>query len=180
MPQDASNEGTQVTGEPRFEKTISWQDPRPALAKLPTLAGIDYLRGMMAGELPGPPIASLMQMELVEVSEGSATFICTPDDSHFNPIGTVHGGYACTVLDSALGCAVQSTLPAGTGYTSIEIKINYLRPIMPSSAPLRAVGTVTKPGNRVAFADGVLIDATGKTVATATGSLLVFPIVAQA
>lgn len=75
---------------------------------------------------------------------------------------------------------MQTTLLAGTGYTSIEIKINYLRPIMPSSAPLRAIGTVTKPGNRVAFADGVLIDATGKTVATATGSLLVFPIAAQA
>lgn len=169
-----------MTGEPRREKTITWQDTRPALAKLPTLTGIDYLRGMMAGELPVPPIASLMQMELNEVAEGSATFVCTPDDSHFNPIGTVHGGYACTVLDSALGCAVQTTLPAGTGYTSIEIKINYLRPIMPSSAPLRAIGTVTKPGNRVAFADGALIDAAGKTVATATGSLLVFPIAAEA
>ncbi|MCA0377817.1 MAG: PaaI family thioesterase [Actinobacteria bacterium] len=169
-----------MTAEPQREKTVIWQDTKPALAKLPALAGIDYLRAMMAGELPGPPIASLMQMELTEVEEGSATFVCTPDESHFNPIGTVHGGYACTVLDSALGCAVQTTLPAGTGYTSIEIKINYLRPIMPSSAPLRAIGTVTKPGNRVAFADGVLIDAAGKTVATATGSLLVFPIGAQA
>ena len=121
-----------MTGKSRREKTVTWQDTGPALAKLPTLAGIDYLRGMMTGELPGPPIASLMQMELAEVDEGSATFVCTPDESHFNPIGTVHGGYACTVLDSALGCAVQTTLPAGTGYTSIEIKINYLRPIMPS------------------------------------------------
>ncbi len=80
------------------------------------------------------------------------------------------------MLDSALGCAVQTTLPAGIGYTSIEIKVNYLRPIMPSSAPLRAVGKVTKPGNRVAFADGELIDVNGKVVATATGALLVFPI----
>ena len=82
---------TQMTGEPIREKTITWQDTRPALAKLPTLAGIDYLRGMMAGELPGPPIASLMQMELAEIEDGSVTFVCTPDESHFNPIGTVHG-----------------------------------------------------------------------------------------
>lgn len=158
------------------EKTITWQDNGPSVVAMPTMSGIDYLQGMKDGELPAAPIASLMQMELTEIGPGEATFVCTPDASHFNPLGTVHGGYACTVLDSALGCAVQTTLPAGIGYTSIEIKVNYLRPIMPSSAPLRAVGKVTKPGNRVAFADGELIDANGKVVATATGALLVFPI----
>ncbi len=158
------------------EKTITWQDASPSLQQLPKLTGIDFLRKMMAGELAGPSISSTMQMHLTDVGEGTVTFECVPDESHFNPLGTIHGGYACTVLDSALGCAVQTTLPQGVGYTSIEIKINYLRPIMPDSAPLRAIGTVTKPGNRVAFADGELIDATGRVVATATGSLLVFAI----
>lgn len=143
---------------------------------MPTMTGIEYLRAMQSGELPGPPISSLMSMDIAEIEDGVVTFECTPDESHFNPIGAIHGGYACTVLDSTLGCAVQSTLPAGVGYTSIEIKVNFLRPIMPHSAPLRATGTVTKRGNRVAFADAVLVDVEGKTVATATGSLLVFPL----
>jgi uncharacterized protein (TIGR00369 family) len=88
----------------------------------------------------------------------------------------VHGGLVCTLLDSALGCAVQSTLSRGQGYTSIEIKVNYLRPVFAGSGPLTCSATVTKPGNRVAFADGVVTDGSGKTVATATGSLLVFAI----
>jgi uncharacterized protein (TIGR00369 family) len=143
---------------------------------MPTMSGLDYLRAMIAGELPPPPIASLMDMTLVEAAPGTATFICEPDESHYNPIGTVHGGLVCTLLDSALGCAVQTTLPQGQGYTSIEIKVNYLRPVLAGSGRLTCVATVTKPGNRVAFADGVVTDASGKTVATATGSLLVFPI----
>jgi uncharacterized protein (TIGR00369 family) len=143
---------------------------------MPTMSGLDYLLAMIAGELPPPPIASLMDMTLVEAAPGTATFICEPDESHYNPIGTVHGGLVCTLLDSALGCAVQTTLPQGQGYTSIEITVNYLRPVLAGSGRLTCVATVTKPGNRVAFADGVVTDASGKTVATATGSLLVFPI----
>ncbi|MFF2051556.1 PaaI family thioesterase [Leifsonia sp. NPDC058194] len=143
---------------------------------MPTLSGLDYLRAMIDGVLPPPPIASLMDMTLVEAAPGTATFVCEPDESHYNPIGTVHGGLVCTLLDSVLGCAVQTTLPQGQGYTSIEIKVNYLRPVLAGSGPLTCVGTVTKPGNRVAFADGVVTDASGKVVATATGSLLVFPI----
>jgi uncharacterized protein (TIGR00369 family) len=157
-------------------RTVQWDDPAPAVAVMPTMSGLDYLQAMIAGELPPPPIAALMRMTLVEADVGTATFVCEPDESHYNPIGTVHGGLVCTLLDSVLGCAVQSTLPQGQGYTSIEIKVNYLRPVLAGSGPLTCVGTVTKPGNRVAFADGVVTDGTGKTVATATGSLLVFPI----
>jgi uncharacterized protein (TIGR00369 family) len=158
------------------QRLVEWEDPAPGVAVMPTMSGLDYLRAMIAGELPPPPIASLMDMTLVEAAPGTATFICEPDESHYNPIGTVHGGLVCTLLDSALGCAVQTTLPQGQGYTSIEIKVNYLRPVLAGSGRLTCVATVTKPGNRVAFADGVVTDASGKTVATATGSLLVFPI----
>jgi len=157
-------------------RTVQWEDPAPAVTVMPTMSGLDYLRAMIAGELPPPPIANLMGMTLTEAETGRAVFVCEPDESHYNPIGTVHGGLVCTLLDSVLGCAVQSTLPQGQGYTSIEIKVNYLRPVLAGSGPLTCVGTVTKPGNRVAFADGVVTDGSGKTVATATGSLLVFPI----
>jgi uncharacterized protein (TIGR00369 family) len=157
-------------------RTVTWEDPAPGVVKMPGMSGLEYLRSMLRGELPPPPIAALMRMTLVAAEPGTATFVCEPDESHYNPIGTVHGGFLCTVLDSALGCAVQTTLPQGQGYTSIEINVNYLRPVYAHSGELTCTATVTKPGNRVAFADGVITDAAGKTVATATGSLLVFPI----
>jgi uncharacterized protein (TIGR00369 family) len=113
-------------------------------------------------------------MDVVEVGPGTVTFRCRPDESHYNPIGTVHGGLVCTLLDSALGCATHTTLPAGTGYTSIEIKVNYLRPVTVDSGPLICTGRVTKPGSRVAFAEGEVLDSRGRVVATASGSLLIF------
>ena len=115
-------------------------------------------------------------MDLVEVGPGTVTFRCQPDESHYNPIGMVHGGLVCTLLDSALGCATHTTLPAGTGYTSIEIKVNYLRPVTADSGPLICTGRVTKPGRRVTFAEGEVLDNQGKVVATASGSLLIFPL----
>ena len=157
-------------------RTVEWEDPAPGVAQMPTMTGLEYLRAMLSGELPPPPIMSLMRMTLTDAGPGTATFVCEPDESHYNPIGTVHGGLVCTLLDSALGCAVQSTLPQGQGYTSIGITVNYLRPVLAGGGPLTCVATVTKPGNRVAFADGVVTDGAGKVVATATGSLLVFPI----
>jgi uncharacterized protein (TIGR00369 family) len=157
-------------------RVIEWEDPASGVALMPTMSGIDYLKAWISGELPSPPIGAHMNLTLVDAQVGTATFVCDPDESHYNPIGTVHGGLVCTLLDSALGCAVQSTLAQGQGYTSIAITVNYLRPVFATGGPLTCVGTVTKPGNRVAFADGVVTDASGKVVATATGSLLVFPI----
>lgn len=158
------------------EMTIRWQDTAEALAVLPALSGIEYLRKMAAREVPGAPIAGHFDMGLVEVEPGTVTFTCQPNESHYNPIGAVHGGLVCTLLDSALGCATQTLLPAGVGYTSIEIKVNYLRPVTAASGPLRCIGRVTKPGRRVSFAEGEVVDNAGRTVATASGSLLIFPI----
>lgn len=158
------------------EKTITWQDPTDALDAMPGLSGIEYLRKMQAGELPGAPIAAHAAMRLAEVGEGTVTFVSEPDESHYNPIGAVHGGLVCTLLDSALGCAAHTTLPAGVGYTSIEIKINYLRPVTKESGPLTVNGRVTKPGRRVAFAEGEVLDKHGKVVATGSSSLLIFPL----
>jgi uncharacterized protein (TIGR00369 family) len=128
---------------------------------------------MQSGEVPAPPIARLMGFDLREVGEGEVTFVGTPDESVYNPIGMVHGGYVCTLLDSALGCAVHTTLPAGVAYTSIEIKVNYLRAVHVDAGELRIRGRVTKPGRRVAFADGDVRDASGKVLATAQSSLLI-------
>lgn len=146
------------------------------MAALPHLDGLEFLRRMASGELPGAPIASHMRMDLIEVGEGTVVFRCEPDASHYNPIGAVHGGVMCTVLDSALGCAAHSTLPAGMGYTSIDITVNYLRAVRADSGPLTCTGTVVKPGRRVVFAEAAMVDAAGRTVATASSSLLVFPI----
>ncbi|QDO88295.1 PaaI family thioesterase [Ornithinimicrobium ciconiae] len=160
------------------ETVVRWDDPAPGLTALPTMSGLDYLRKIASGELPGAPIAAHFRMDLVEVEEGTVTFTCQPDESHYNPIGTVHGGLVCTLLDSALGCATQTTLPAGVGYTSVEIKVNFLRAVSKDSGPLRCIGRVIKPGRRMAFAEGEVRDKDDKVVATASSSLLVFPLAA--
>lgn len=157
------------------EVLVTWTDPQRGLAELPGLSGLEFMKKIAAGELPGAPMASHLNMTLAEVEHGRASFRALPDESHYNPIGTVHGGYMCTLLDSALGCAVHTTLPVGTGYTSIEIKTNFLRPVSADSGPLNCTGRVVKSGRRVAFAEAEIVDAAGKTVATASGSLLIFP-----
>lgn len=157
-------------------KTVTWHDPMAGAAAAMRMSGLDYLRAMKDGTIPPPPIITLMNMDLGEVDEGRVEFRCSPDESHYNPIGRVHGGFVCTVLDSAAGCAVQSTLPAGVGYTSLDLTVSYLRGLHHDSGELLAVGTVVKPGRRVAFAEARVTDAQGRLVATATSTLLVFPL----
>ena len=159
-------------GEPR-SRTVSWHDPLAAAAAGRQLSGLEHIRAVLEGTLPPAPIAELFGFRIVAADVGEVTFTCTPDESAYNPIGTVHGGLVCTLLDSVLGCAVQTTLPQGTGYTSIEIKVNYLRAVHGDGGELTAHGWVTKPGRRVAFVDGDVRDAAGKVVATATGSCLI-------
>ena len=165
----------ETSGDAR-ERTIRWSDPGSGLAALARMTGLDFLRAIRDGELPAAPISSPMLMRLDEVDDGRVAFSCEPDESLYNPIGSVHGGVMCTLLDSALGCAAHSTLPAGIGYTSIEIKVNYLRPVQIGAGKLTAIGTVTKRGQRVIFADGEVLDAVGNVIATASSSLLVFPL----
>jgi uncharacterized protein (TIGR00369 family) len=157
-------------------KTIEWTEPEPLASALPAMSGLEFLRAIAAGELPQPPIMATMSCAAVMAEPGRVEFRCTPDGSHFNPIGTIHGGYACTVLDSAAACAGQTTLPAGSGYTSIDLHVAYLRPVLPQNGPFTAVGRVVKPGRRVIFTEAELVDATGAVVATATSSLLVLPL----
>lgn len=159
-------------GEPR-RREITWHDPIVGAQAGRALAGLDYLTAMIEGRLPPPPIAQTLGFTLARIGDGEVWFTCEPHESHYNPIGMVHGGLVCTLLDSAIGCAVHTQLAAGVGYTSIEIKVSYLRAVTPASGALTAHALVTKPGRRVAFADGDVRDASGVVVATASGSCLI-------
>ncbi|TQN37412.1 uncharacterized protein (TIGR00369 family) [Blastococcus colisei] len=162
-------------GTPR-SRTVEWHDPMITAAGALQRTGLETMQAIRDGVLPPPPIAMLMQMGITGLEEGRVEFTCEVDESVYNPIGVVHGGLVCTLLDTVAGCAVHTTLAAGVGYTSIELKVNYLRAVHATSGPLTAIGRVVKPGRRVAFADGEVLDAAGRTVATASSSLLVFAI----
>ncbi|MFC8177651.1 PaaI family thioesterase [Rhodococcus sp. NPDC057297] len=164
-----------LTEEHQRSQTFSWVSPREVLRQASKLSGSEVMQAVASGELPPPPIAVLMQFAPVEVSDGKVVFECTPSEAHYNPIGTVHGGLACTFLDTLVGCAAHTTLPAGVGYTSIDLNVSYLRNILDTSGPLIGTGTVTKRGSRVIFAEGSIVDKDGKLVATGTSSLLVIP-----
>jgi uncharacterized protein (TIGR00369 family) len=165
--------GNETWGPPR-SRTVSWHDPGLGIARGQAMPGIDYLKAMIANELPPPPIAALIQFDLVDAEPGKVVLTCQPDESVYNPSGGVHGGLVCTLLDSAAGLALHSTLPAGKGYTSIEIKVNYLKAVRLNTGPLTTTGTVVKSGSRVGFTEGVVTDTSGAVVATATSTLLVF------
>jgi uncharacterized protein (TIGR00369 family) len=154
-------------------RTYSWQDPLATARAGRELSGIEFLRKIVAGELPPPPIANTLDYSLLEVGEGRAVFGFTPAEIHYNPIGMVHGGIACTLLDSAMGCAVHSVLPAGTAYTTLEIKVNMLRAIGKDTGALRAEARLVHAGKSTAVAEGRLVDAQGKLFAHATTTCMI-------
>jgi uncharacterized protein (TIGR00369 family) len=153
--------------------SVSWHDPQMLAAAGRTMSGIDFLRAIRDGRLPAPPIAELLGFKLVEVEPGQAVFEVLPAEQHYNPIGVVHGGLAMTLLDSAMGCAVQSHMPAGGGYTTLEAKTNLVRAITAKTGPLRAIGKAVHVGGRVATAEGRLVDGAGKLYAHATTTCMV-------
>lgn len=138
-----------------------------------SMSGLDYLTAIAEERIPPPPISSHFGMRWKHVSHGDVLLAATPDESLYNPIGTMHGGVAATLLDSAVACAVHSTLPAGVGYTSVELKLNYVRGIRGSTGEIFAHGWVVKVGARVAFAEGDIRDGSGKVLATASSTCLI-------
>jgi uncharacterized protein (TIGR00369 family) len=138
-----------------------------------TMSGIEFLRAIRDSRLPPAPIAELLGFRLVEVESGHAVFEIQPGEQHYNPIGVVHGGLAMTLLDSAMGCAVHTHMPAGGGYTTLEAKTNLTRPISSRTGVLRAIGKVVHLGSRIATAEGRLVDAAGKLYAHATTTCIV-------
>jgi uncharacterized protein (TIGR00369 family) len=139
-----------------------------------SMTGIELLTEMIAGRLPGPPILETLDFMLTEVEPGRAVFEGVPQFKHYNPLGTVHGGYTATLLDSCMGCAVHTTLPKGVGYTTLEFKVSLIRPLTKDTGLVRAEGKVLNAGRRAATAEGRLTDASGKLLAHATTTCLVF------
>ena len=152
---------------------VKWDDPVQLAQAGRSMAGIDFLRAIRDGRLPHPPICALLGYRLTEVEPGHAVFEITASERHYNPIGVVHGGIAMTLLDSAMGCAVQTHMPAGGGYTTLEAKTNLVRAITAETGPLRAVGKVVHAGKRVATAEARLEDPSGKLYAHATSTCIV-------
>jgi uncharacterized protein (TIGR00369 family) len=156
------------------ERTLVWQDPVPTAAAGATMTGIEYMQAIVAGELPPPPIAVTMRMRPVEIGEGRAVFEGEPGEEHYNPIGVVHGGYAATLLDSALGCAVHTTLPAGVGYTSLGLEAKYVRPITRDTGRVLCEAKVLYDGRRQATAEANLTAAdSGKLLAHGIATCMV-------
>jgi uncharacterized protein (TIGR00369 family) len=154
--------------------TVDWEDPSALAARGREMAGIDFLRGLADGELPRAPIQRLMGIELTEVEEGRAVFTAVPGEQHYNPIGTVHAGLVATMLDSSMGVAVHSTLPAGSGYTTLELKVNLVRAIDAETGEIRSEGTVVHRGGRVATAEGRVVRASdGKLLAHGTCTCMI-------
>jgi uncharacterized protein (TIGR00369 family) len=154
-------------------RTITWEDPLITARAGQTMSGLQFVRAVQAGELPPPPIAVLMGFWISEVDEGRVVFAVEPAEYHYNPIGVVHGGLAMTLLDSAMGCAVQSLLPAGTAYTTLETKVNLVRALTHETGEVRCVGSIVYQGGRIATAEGRITDAAGKLYAHGTTTCLI-------
>lgn len=138
-------------------------------------SGLEFLADMVAGKLPHPPMCATLGFHLAEVAAGYARFDGEPEFRHYNPIGTVHGGFAATLLDSALGCAIFSTLAKGEGWTTLELKLNMVRPITKDTGTVLTEGRVIHRGRTVATADGTVKDRAGKLYAHASTTCMIFP-----
>jgi uncharacterized protein (TIGR00369 family) len=171
---DAALAFAETSPETTSTRTVTWQDPIPTAAKGAQMAGLDYVRAIQAGELPPPPIAVVMNFSIVELEEGRAVFEGEPGEEHYNPIGVVHGGYAATLLDSALGCAVHTTLEQGEAYTTLGLEVKMVRPITAGVGTVRAEAEVLYRGRRQATAQAKLTDAaTGKLLAHGTATCMI-------
>lgn len=151
-----------------------WTDPIALAEAGRDLSGIDFMRAVAAGELPPSPIAQTLGFTLTEVGEGTVVFVAEPGEHLYNPIGVVHGGVTATLLDSAAACAVHTTLPAGTAYTSLDLSLRYLRPVRADTGPVRAIGRVLNRGRRTALAEAELRDAADRLLAHATSTCMIF------
>ena len=157
-------------------RTYDYQPPFTDFASLAPLSGLDVMRRIIAREIPAPPITATLGFDLVEVDRGTAVFQGTTADWQYNPLGSVHGGWICTLLDSALGCAVHSTLAAGHMYTTLDLQVRFVRAVVASTGIVRAEAKVLHPGRKVATAEARLVGADGTLFATATTSCLVLAI----
>jgi uncharacterized protein (TIGR00369 family) len=156
------------------ERTTTWEDPSISASHLGRDTGLAMLEAVRDGKIPAAPIAATMGFDLDLVEDGRAVFSLEPAEHHYNPIGSVHGGVFATLLDSAAGCAVHSTLAAGVGYTSIDLNVKFLRGMSEATGRVTCEGRVVNRGRRLALAEATLTDGGGRLLATATSSCLIF------
>ncbi len=156
-------------------KTVQWYDPMVTASGGAGLTGLQFVRALRDGKLPAAPLAMLLGFRAVEAEQGRVVFEGVPDESVYNVLGMVHGGLVCAMADTVTALAVRTTLEAGVSYTSVDLNVSYMRPVTVGSGTLRAVGTVVKPGRRVAFSRAEIFDGAGQLVATATASCLIIP-----
>ena len=171
---DAALAFAESSPETTRSRTLVWQDPVPTAAAGATMTGMEYMEAIVAGAMPPPPIAVTMRMRPIELGEGKAVFEGEPGEEHYNPIGVVHGGYAATLLDSALGCAVHTTLPAGVGYTSLGLEAKFVRPISRDTGRVLCEAEVLYRGRKQATAEATLTAAdSGKLLAHGTATCMI-------
>jgi uncharacterized protein (TIGR00369 family) len=154
-------------------RTFEWQEPTPFRHRGEGMSGLELLQRAVAGEFPPPPMAMLMDIRLTQVEKGRAVFTGTPQEFHYNPLGTVHGGYGATLLDSAMGCAVHSTLDPGDIYTTLEFKINFMRALTHATGEVKGIATVINATRTTAVAEGRIEDGEGRIYAFATTTCVI-------
>jgi len=156
------------------QRTFSWQDPGAVAERARTMSGLEFLRSIAGRQVAqAAPVAECLGFQLVEVEEGRVVFELLPAEHHYNPIGSVHGGVLATLCDSAAGAAVHSTLPRGVGYTTLEIKVSFVRGVGAATGVVRCEGRVLAAGSRVATAEARLTDGAGKLFAHCTSTCLI-------
>lgn len=155
-------------------RTISWQDTALGLEKSKAMSGLEYLKAILTGDIAPPPIAVLMGFSMNDVSEGRVVFTTEAAEYQYNPLGTVHGGVTATLMDSAMGCAVHTMLPAGSGYTTLELKTNYIRAITSATGTVYCEGKIIHIGGRIATAEARVTDNEGKLYAHGTTTCILF------
>ncbi|MEP6766542.1 MAG: PaaI family thioesterase [Gemmatimonadaceae bacterium] len=158
------------------EKVIRWDDPLAMTAELRTMSGIDALNALMNGDVSKPPILNHFDFEFRLIEMGKVQLAVTFSESHYNLLGSVHGGAIATLLDTVMGCAVQSVMPLGRTYTTLNIGVNYLRAITVTTGEVIAEGTIIHAGRTTALAQGRILDAAGKIVATGETTCLLFDV----
>jgi uncharacterized protein (TIGR00369 family) len=163
-----SEQEAQEARAPVRERIVRWEDPHASAAALRGLTGLEALRAIMAGTIPRPPISALIGMEIIEVEDGRVVFEAEPGEHLYNPIGMVHGGFACTLMDTVMGCSIQSRLPAGVAYTTTDLQVRLIRAILVSTGRVRGEGKAVHVGRSTAVAEGRLTDMQGKLLALGT------------
>ncbi len=165
---------SEPTSLPTRTRSVSWADPQILVNHADAMTGIEFLSAIRDGQLPPPPIFTLMDLTIADIAEGKVIIQTVPAEFHYNTIGVVHGGLAATLLDTAMACAIHATLASHVAYTTLELHVNYVRPMTEATGPVQGIGEVLHRGSRVATAAGRIVDAMGKLYAHATTTCMIF------